>query len=291
MKGIQLNAAGIIADTANNGVIKFNTTNFNNDTNITYDSGTGICTFAAAANYYVSWNITPNTILTKGGTFAILSGGISYPSSSGINNTEITGSIILEVSAGQTLSLVNQSGGTAAFNTNIPTTAGLTILNLTDTSQDGFSARISTLSVSSSVQLTNWTVTSPYFSSPNFNAATGNYTVPATGNYIILATINFATSGAITASIGSGVNPSFVVARTSPTSTPLITALLPILNLNLTLITIRAILGTGNINLAGEVQLTAGDVISLSYQSSGLTLALNLGDASSGIVWSVQRVS
>ncbi|MFR9149779.1 MAG: hypothetical protein ACLVLD_10220 [Hungatella sp.] len=132
----------------------------------------------------------------------------------------------------------------------------------------------------------------PYFNSGNFNPATGNYTVPATGRYIIEATINYATTAVITIALGAGINPAFVVQRSSPTVTSLITGLFPILNVNIALIlSLRTILGSGTVTLAGEVQLNAGDIIGLYYVANGLTIGLNLGGSGSGIVWSVNQIN
>ena len=157
---------------------------------------------------------------------------------------------------------------------------------------EGFSAFLSTASVSASSQLTGWSVAAPYFNSGNFNPATGNYTVPATGRYIIEATINYATTAVITIALGAGINPAFVVQRSSPTVTSLITGLFPILNVNIALIlSLRTILGSGTVTLAGEVQLNAGDIIGLYYVANGLTIGLNLGGSGSGIVWSVNQIN
>ena len=157
---------------------------------------------------------------------------------------------------------------------------------------EGFSAFLSTASVSASSQLTGWSVATPYFNSGNFNPATGNYTVPATGRYIIEATINYATTAVITIALGAGINPAFVVQRSSPTVTSLITGLFPILNVNIALIlSLRTILGSGTVTLAGEVQLNAGDIIGLYYVANGLTIGLNLGGSGSGIVWSVNQIN
>ena len=157
---------------------------------------------------------------------------------------------------------------------------------------EGFSAFLSTASVSASSQLTGWSVAAPYFNSGNFNPTTGNYTVPATGRYIIEATINYATTAVITIALGAGINPAFVVQRSSPTVTSLITGLFPILNVNIALIlSLRTILGSGTVTLAGEVQLNAGDIIGLYYVANGLTVGLNLGGSGSGIVWSVNQIN
>ncbi len=157
----------------------------------------------------------------------------------------------------------------------------------------GFSAFLSTLTISTSSQLTNWSVAAPYFGNANFNAVTGNYTIPATGRYSILATINYTTTAAISAVLGAGVNPFFVVQRTSPTVTNLVSGLLPILNVNIALLlTLRAVLGNSVVTLAGEVTLTSGDVIGLFYNANGLTVSLNIGaGATNGIVWSVHELT
>ena len=156
---------------------------------------------------------------------------------------------------------------------------------------EGFSAYLSSMAVSSSSQLTGWSVLPPYFNSGNFNTTTGNYTVPATGRYLIQATINYSTTAAITIGLGPGIQPAFYVQRNSPTTTTLISGLFPVLNVNVALILVlRSILGSGTVTLAGEVQLTAGDRIGLYYAAGGLTLNLNLGGSSGGIVWSVNRI-
>ncbi len=158
--------------------------------------------------------------------------------------------------------------------------------------QEGFSAFLSAVSTSASTQLTNWTVSSPYFDSTSFDQTNGNYTVPVTGRYSIGATVNYSTNAAVTATLGAGVNPAFVVRRTSPTTNDLISGLFPLLNIDLALLDLRAILGNGTVTLAGDVQLTAGDVIGLFYEADGLTLTLNIGGAGApGIVWSMFRLT
>ncbi len=141
-------------------------------------------------------------------------------------------------------------------------------------------------------QLANWSVTTPYYDGTGFNEVSGSYTVPATGKYSISATINYSTTAVLTVSLGAGINPAFVVRRTSSPVTDLIRGLFPILDVNVLLVlTLRAILGSGTVTLAGEVQLGAGDVIGFFYVANGLTVALSLGGASSGIIWSMHRMS
>jgi hypothetical protein len=67
----------------------------------------------------------------------------------------------------------------------------------------------------------------------------------------------------------------------------------PILDVNVALVlTLRAILGSGQITLVGDVNLNAGDVIAVLYIPNGLTLALNLGGAVNppGVVWSMHSL-
>ena len=186
--------------------------------------------------------------------------------------------------------IIGPTGATGAQGITGPT--GPTGATGPTATSEGFSAFLSTASVSASSQLTGWSVAAPYFNSGNFNPATGNYTVPATGRYIIEATINYATTAVITIALGAGINPAFVVQRSSPTVTSLITGLFPILNVNIALIlSLRTILGSGTVTLAGEVQLNAGDIIGLYYVANGLTIGLNLGGSGSGIVWSVNQIN
>lgn len=72
----------------------------------------------------------------------------------------------------------------------------------------------------------------------------------------------------------------------------LVNGLLPILNISVTLLTLRAVLGSGAVTLAAKVALNAGDVIGLFYAANGLTITLNLGiGTTNGIVWSVHELT
>ncbi|PES13054.1 hypothetical protein CN488_29160, partial [Bacillus anthracis] len=106
-------------------------------------------------------------------------------------------------------------------------------------------------------------------------------------------TINYSTLAALTISLGAGVNPAFIIRKTSPVTTDLISGLFPILNVNVALVlTLRAILGNGTVTLTGDLSLNVGDVVGLFYEANGLTISLNLGGGGSdGIVWSCHRIS
>jgi hypothetical protein len=140
--------------------------------------------------------------------------------------------------------------------------------------------------------LTGWTVTSPYYDAVSFDEVTGNFTVPLTGRYAIKATINYSTAASITTSLGAGINPTFVLRRTAPTTTDLITGNFPILDVDvIAVLTLRTILGDGTVTLAGDVELSAGDILGLFYEDDGLTVSLDLGGAGSqGIVWSIHSL-
>ncbi|RAT99124.1 hypothetical protein [Brevibacillus sp. Leaf182] len=157
---------------------------------------------------------------------------------------------------------------------------------------ENFSAFLSTVTLSASSQLVNWSTASPYYSNPSFNPVTGTYTVPATGTYAIKATINYETSAAITGSLDPAITPAFEVRRLTPTATSLIIGDFPVLNVNIALVlTLRTILGTGTVTLAGDVQLNADDTLGLFYVANGLTINLNLGGSGEGIVWSIHRLT
>ncbi|MEH7016041.1 collagen-like protein, partial [Bacillus sp. JJ63] len=160
---------------------------------------------------------------------------------------------------------------------------------------NGFSANISTFSIpagATGATLTNWSTTSPYYGNAAFDATTGVFTVPATGRYVFEATINYSTLTSLSVSLGPTVNPAFVIRRISPTTDDLISGLFPILDVSVTLLTLRAVLGDGAVTLTGDLELTAGDQIALFYVGNGLTIALDLGGTNSnGIIWSVHRIT
>ena len=153
-----------------------------------------------------------------------------------------------------------------------------------------FSAMLANFSVppATTVLVGPWTVTDPYYDLSSFDPATGLFTAPVTGFYSFKVTINYNTTAAITAQIGSGVNPAFVLRRTSAPVTDLIAGNVPVLNVNVALVlSLRAILGNGEVVLAGDVHLIAGDIIALVYVADGLTVTLALGGQNPpGVVYS-----
>lgn len=288
----------------------------NSDSNITYSNG--VISFTNAGEYFVSWFVVTKTAGSiMGANFSIVTGEnppTHYSAGSGFKNGEISGFALLNVTPGFSIRLQNETDADISLSGIVPANAGISILNAVERgatgepgptgatgitgatgasyTSEGFSGYLSTFSVSSNSQLKDWSTASPYFNSGNFDPITGNYTVPSTGRYIIQATINYSTTTAITISLGSSINPAFVVQKTSPSTAVLLTGLFPILNVNIALIlTLRSILGSGTVTMAGEVVLNAGDVIGLYYMSRGLTLNLTLGGSSGGIVWSVNRIA
>lgn len=287
----------VVSDIAPNAPVLFNETLVDSDPNVTYSSVNGMITFANEGQYYVSWFVVTQTTLgASGADFSIVTNETTpkyYTAGSGFKYGEIVGSALLNVTPGFQFALRNSSGATVGLAATVQVNAGISILNAgAVVASEGFSATTSALNVSAGRQLTGWSTAAPYFNSGNFNATTGNYTVPETGVYSIQATINYTTAAAISVVLGAGINPSFVVRRSSPTVTALITGLFPVLNVSIALLlTLRTILGNGTVTLAGEVQLNAGDVVGLYYVDNGLTVNLNLGGAGSGIVWSINRIS
>lgn len=157
----------------------------------------------------------------------------------------------------------------------------------------GFSACLTGVNLTASTQLTNWITTDPFFNGTGFNATTGNYTVPVSGRYSIKATINYRTTLSLSVSIGGSLVPAFLIQRTSPTMTNLITANFPVLDIAVLVLTIRGILGAGEIVLTGDVNLSSGDVVGLYFFSNGITLNLNLGGGtapSPAVVWSMHAL-
>jgi len=157
----------------------------------------------------------------------------------------------------------------------------------------GFSAQRAASTISATSQLGGWSVTSPYYTGTGFNAATGSYTVPITGRYSMKAIISYTTTATVSVALGAGVSPTFVIRRTSPTVTDLVSGLFPILDVNiLLLLTLRTILGDASVTLTADVSLNAGDVIGIFYVANGLTIGLSIGgSAASGTVWSVHELT
>ncbi|WP_309252361.1 stalk domain-containing protein [Paenibacillus spongiae] len=157
----------------------------------------------------------------------------------------------------------------------------------TNFAETGFSAFLPQLNTAQSARLTGWSTAAPYYGGANFNP-TGSFVVPATGKYTIKATINYQLTAPQNVSLGAGVNPYFSIKRTAPSQTELLKGYLPILDVNIALVlTLRAALGSGTVTLEGDASLTAGDTIELFYESSGMTLGLNI----SNVVWSMHQIT
>lgn len=150
--------------------------------------------------------------------------------------------------------------------------------------QQGFSAFKTGVSANSNYTFVNWNTDSPYYGSPDFSTSSGLYTVPDTGNYSIEATINYS-AGTLNAQTGDDQNPYFSV---ESGSTIILKGFLPILDVSIfTLISLRALLGTGQVTLAGEASLTKGSTLGLNYRPGGLTITINFNS----VVWSVYRIT
>lgn len=156
---------------------------------------------------------------------------------------------------------------------------------------EGFSAVKSSLAVSTNSQITAFNASDPFFSSSNFNATTGYYTVPTAGIYQMQANLNYNTNAAISATLSADINPALEIRRTSTPAATLAAGQFPIVNLNLDLglvqLTIRAVLGGGSATATGLMNLDAGDVLQLYYNADGMTVALTLIN----VQWLIYRVA
>jgi len=104
--------------------------------------------------------------------------------------------------------------------------------------------------------------------------------------------LNYNVSGPVAAQIGGNVNPVFVLRRTSPITTDLISGNIPILDVDIVLLlNIRVILGAGQVILVGDVNLSQNDTFSLFYNADGLNIPLNIGDTTQpGMIWSMHSL-
>ncbi|MEK4425588.1 stalk domain-containing protein [Solibacillus sp. FSL K6-1523] len=153
----------------------------------------------------------------------------------------------------------------------------------TNNANVGFSASSTTMD-SGTISM-NWNVQSPYYSSSDFDPATGIFTTPETGKYAIKATVNYKTHAAANISLGREIDPMFTVKLNG--NTDLIMGYLPILDVNIALVlTMRTILSSATVTLVGDVELQAGDQVELYYEDDGLTLGFD-----ADIVWSIHQLS
>ena len=146
--GMQLALVGDATVAANANVV-FNQNYLSSDTNITYNSSTGVLTFAAAGSYYIAWSVSPLTADSGGGcVFALQTNAALYSSGSNVKNGEVSGTLMLSATAGMTVSLINYSGGTVRLSGGV--SANLSVLNtvIPPVTREGFSAFLSNLSVS-----------------------------------------------------------------------------------------------------------------------------------------------
>ncbi|SDE48918.1 hypothetical protein SAMN04487996_105183 [Dyadobacter soli] len=152
----------------------------------------------------------------------------------------------------------------------------------------GFTATLASLSVTGSSTIAGYNQL--YADGTGLNTVAGTYTVPTTGRYHVSATVNYSTLAALAVTLGAGVNPRIAL-RVNNAET--LSGLFPILNVNVVLVlTLRVILGSGTVVIAGDLPLNAGDVLDLQYIANGLTLNVNLGGTgtTNGIVWSVRKL-
>jgi len=143
---------------------------------------------------------------------------------------------------------------------------------------------------SASVGITGYTTDPPFYPGAGFGGAMGFYVVQQTGRYSVSVTFNYATTASVGVSIGDA-NPEFILRRLLPINEDLLFANLPVLNLSiLGVINVRAILGSGTVTMAGDLQLNSGDLLALSYNADGINIEIDLGAPDGNIVWSMTKI-
>ncbi|GIP17297.1 hypothetical protein J40TS1_29390 [Paenibacillus montaniterrae] len=157
------------------------------------------------------------------------------------------------------------------------------------TDPNGFSAITTATGISATTQIGGWSTNPPYYNFFGlFDSGSGTYSVPMPGVYSVYATISYNLTTPPTSSIGSDILPYFSV-RDLASGTDLISGVLPIIDLNFTDFTGRALLGAGTVTLAGDLQFNGGEQLGLFYVDNGLTLTLNIGIVPPGIIWSIHQ--
>lgn len=160
----------------------------------------------------------------------------------------------------------------------------------------GFAVTRNGLSMTTTGIIGNWTTPSDVYYNligGLFNTTSGVFTVNRTGYYQVKASLSYSTTASITAAIGSGVVPVVELARNVTTPESLIVGAFPILDVNIALLlTLRAILGSGEVVLTGDIHLNAGDQVFIRYVPDGLTIPINLGGSMGrGLFWSVSYLA
>ena len=158
-----------------------------------------------------------------------------------------------------------------------------------------FSATLTNITSNISFQFGSFIIADPFYdsesSSTDFNESTGAYTIPATGNYSIKAVINYEQTGSPTA-IADTVNPRIILRRTNDNAI-LLTGSFPILDYEDPQLSmdIRILATTGQVVLAGDIYVAAGDILVLEYQADNYPGTLQFGEANSpGVVWSMHSL-
>ena len=186
--------------------------------------------------------------------------------------------------AGGSVGATGATGGVGATGATGPTDASAN--SLFSVSRGSFALAPATTTIN------GFSAAAPSYNDGSINIATGVFTAPVTGRYAFKVTITYAQTTALTAQLGAGVDPAFRLQRTNVPTT-LIAGHVPILNVNIALLlTLRVILGNGEVALVSDVALNAGDTIELQYVADGLTINLNIGGGlTPGIVYSCHRLS
>lgn len=131
----------------------------------------------------------------------------------------------------------------------------------------------------------NYLATSPFYTVSGFDLTNGTYTVPVTGRYTFKVIVNYKTNSPAISHTG---NPRMSL-FSSASGVPLISGSFPKATYSDGVDTsFSAILGSGQVVMAGDFDLVAGQQVYLVYEpnGAGLPITFGLSTMDLGIIWS-----
>lgn len=149
-----------------------------------------------------------------------------------------------------------------------------------------FAATTTASEINTSTQLGNWLVSKN--ENVIFDPVTGVVTINESGFYRVSAIVNYSLLASLAVDIGTA-KPSIEL-RNITHATNALSAYFPVLDVNMLVLNIRAILGAGSVVLTGDVYFESGDQLGLFYVADGLAFALNLGEWNAPVYWSMSKL-
>jgi hypothetical protein len=164
----------------------------------------------------------------------------------------------------------------------------------------GFSVEKLVQAISATGQLGNWDSIGPGYSDSSFNLLTGVYTVPVTGIYSVSATFNYSVPTLPTGNTFTGT-PYFILYRSNPLPYQVLSCQMAMSALDKSFpigiasveVIYRAPLSTGTSTMVKDLDLTAGDKLSITYNNDGVTIPIQLGFNSTiytPCTWSMKKL-